>query len=95
MSMHCHALSFIVIHGHPLSSMVIHCHPLSSIVTKVVVFMPEGDRTRMGGTMRLGSRATLLRPGSRAFHLYGGEGVDALEVRNTETAESAVARRIQ
>lgn len=63
--------------------MVIHCHSLyTATVNKVVVFMPEGDRTRMGGTMRLGSRATLLRPGSRAFHLYGGEGVDALEVRN-------------
>lgn len=51
--------------------------------------MPEGDRTRMGGTMRLGSRATLLRPGSRAFDLYGGKGADALEVRNG-LAESAV-----
>lgn len=43
--------------------------------------MPEGDRERMGGTMRLGSRATVLRPGSRAFELYGGKGIDELEVR--------------
>lgn len=26
-----------------------------------VVFMPEGSRTHMGGTMRLGSRRTLLQ----------------------------------
>lgn len=43
--------------------------------------MPEGDRTRMGGTMRLGSRVTVLRPGSRAFELYGGIGSEELEVR--------------
>ena len=30
----------------------------------VVIFMPEGDKTKMGGTMRLGSRATVLREGS-------------------------------
>eukprot|EP00903_Cladosiphon_okamuranus_P006608 g6455.t1 len=47
---------------------------------EVVVFMPEGDRTRMGGTMRLGSRVTVLRPGSQAFQLYGGEGTEELEV---------------
>ncbi|CAM9806681.1 unnamed protein product, partial [Ectocarpus sp. 8 AP-2014] len=47
---------------------------------EVVVFMPEGDRTRMGGTMRLGSRVTVLRPGSRAFELYGGKGTEELEV---------------
>lgn len=47
---------------------------------QVVVFMPEGDRTRMGGTMRLGSRVTVLRPGSQAFLLYGGEGTEELEV---------------
>lgn len=42
--------------------------------------MPEGDKTRMGGTMRLGSRVTVLRPGSRAFALYGGAGAEGLEV---------------
>lgn len=47
---------------------------------QVVVFMPEGDRTRMGGTMRLGSRVTVLRPGSQAFQLYGGEGTEELDV---------------
>ncbi|CAM9744433.1 unnamed protein product, partial [Choristocarpus tenellus] len=47
---------------------------------EVVVFMPEGDRQRMGGTMRLGSRTTLLQPGSMAHRLYGGEGEEELEV---------------
>lgn len=43
--------------------------------------MPEGDRTKMGGTMRLGARTTLLAPGGVAHALYaeaasegGGEG---------------------
>lgn len=29
--------------------------------TPIVVFMPEGSKTHMGGTMRLGSRKTLLQ----------------------------------
>ena len=50
--------------------------------------MPEGDRTRMGGTMRLGSRVTVLRPGSQAFKLYGGEGTEELEVRQSHSTVS-------
>lgn len=39
----------------------------------VVVFMPEASSTVMGGTRRLGSRATILRdPQSLANKLYGG-----------------------
>lgn len=37
----------------------------------IVVFMPEGDRERMGGTMRLGSRETCLKQGSLVHRLYG------------------------
>jgi len=38
-----------------------------------VVFMPEGSRTHMGGTMRLGSRQTNLQTKECAAHrLYGG-----------------------
>jgi CTP synthase (UTP-ammonia lyase) len=33
---------------------------------RVVVFMPEGCTDRMGGTMRLGSRTTVLTPGTLA-----------------------------
>lgn len=47
-------------------------------VDDVVVFMPEGDRTKMGGTMRLGARTTLVAPGGVAHALYreaeGSEG---------------------
>lgn len=32
--------------------------------------MPEGDKTKMGGTMRLGSRNTVLTEGSVASKLY-------------------------
>ncbi|OIW12985.1 hypothetical protein TanjilG_15434 [Lupinus angustifolius] len=38
----------------------------------VVIFMPEGSRTHMGSTMRLGSRRTFLQaPDSITFKLYG------------------------
>lgn len=40
----------------------------------VVIFMPEGDRTKMGGTMRLGLRPTIFQEGSewsRLRQLYG------------------------
>jgi CTP synthase len=46
----------------------------------VIVFMPEIDKTTMGGTMRLGRRATHFQPGSewsKLRALYGGgEHVD-------------------
>ena len=39
-----------------------------------VIFMPEGSRTHMGGTMRLGSRQTNLQTEDcDAFRLYGGK----------------------
>ncbi len=39
-----------------------------------VIFMPEGSRTHMGGTMRLGSRQTNLQTEDcAAFRLYDGE----------------------
>jgi len=42
----------------------------------VVVFMPEGSTTVMGGTMRLGSRATIIKdPKSLTQKLYGGKPV--------------------
>ncbi|KAL3937135.1 MAG: hypothetical protein SGBAC_007690 [Bacillariaceae sp.] len=41
----------------------------------VVIFMPEGDRERMGGTMRLGARETILQGGSLARKLYGHERI--------------------
>jgi CTP synthase len=44
--------------------------PDLSDVDRAVVFMPEGDRTVMGGTMRLGSRKTLLSPNTQAAELY-------------------------
>jgi CTP synthase len=40
----------------------------------VIVYMPEIDKTRMGGTMRLGKRRTVFQPGaecSRLRKLYG------------------------
>jgi CTP synthase len=42
----------------------------------VVVFLPESSTTVMGGTMRLGSRATILRDStSLARKIYGGQTV--------------------
>jgi CTP synthase (UTP-ammonia lyase) len=40
----------------------------------VVMFMPEGSTTEMGGTMRLGARKTIFQDkGSLACQLYGGQ----------------------
>jgi CTP synthase len=42
----------------------------------VVVFMPEIDRNKLGGTMRLGLRRTVFQPGtawSKLRRLYGGK----------------------
>jgi CTP synthase len=44
--------------------------------SQVVVFMPEGSTTHMGGTMRLGSRLTDLRDGSLVRRLYGSASVE-------------------
>jgi len=42
----------------------------------VVMFLPEASTTVMGGTMRLGSRATIIRdPQSLSCRLYGGKPV--------------------
>jgi CTP synthase len=42
----------------------------------VIVFMPEASTTQMGGTMRLGSRVTILKDNeSLSFKLYGGNPV--------------------
>lgn len=39
----------------------------------VVIFMPEGSKTHMGGTMRLGARRTVMqRNDCQACKLYGG-----------------------
>ena len=48
---------------------------LSEDFDDAIIFMPEGDRERMGGTMRLGSRETILREGSIARKYYGSEKV--------------------
>ena len=54
-------------------------HPL-------VVFMPEVSRTHMGGTMRLGSRRTVLsRPACKTAQLYGG--VTAIDERHRHRYE--------
>jgi len=43
---------------------------------KVVVFMPEINRVTMGGTMRLGNRATQLQTKDcLAYRLYGNESI--------------------
>ncbi len=48
---------------------------LEEDVNDAIIFMPEGDRERMGGTMRLGLRETILREGSSARTVYGSEKV--------------------
>ncbi len=48
---------------------------LKADIEDAIIFMPEGDRERMGGTMRLGLRETILRKGSIARKYYGAERV--------------------
>ncbi|KAF9784185.1 CTP synthase ura7 [Fusarium sp. DS 682] len=55
---------------------------------KVVIFMPEGSKEKMGGTMRLGSRTTHFKPGtewSKLRALYGG--ADVVEERHRHRYE--------
>jgi CTP synthase len=44
-----------------------------------VVFMPEGSTTHKGGTMRLGTRPTILQRSdckmAKLYQVRGGEGV--------------------
>lgn len=56
----------------------------------VVIFMPEIDKNNLGGTMRLGSRDTIMhdfRDGSKSicYHLYGGQ--DAVSERHRHRYE--------
>ena len=61
--------------GRPGSHSAEFVDGLEEGVEDVVIFMPEGDRERMGGTMRLGARETILKFGSKTRKLYGSEKV--------------------
>lgn len=50
--------------------------PNSSERDAAVVFMPEGSKDIMGGTMRLGARRTLIATGTLAEAVYGAAFVD-------------------
>jgi len=59
-----------------------------SLKTPVVIFMPEIDKTTMGGNMRLGVRATNFQPGSewsQLRELYGQ--VDSIHERHRHRYE--------
>ncbi|KAH7308455.1 CTP synthase [Stachybotrys elegans] len=66
----------------------------------VVIYMPEIDRAKMGGTMRLGVRPTRFQAGSewsKVRKLYAGsmlgslgEGIDGLQAPGSLPAESAL-----
>jgi CTP synthase len=47
-----------------------------------IVFMPEGDKEVMGGTMRLGARRTILEAGSNAARLYGEDEGGTVDERH-------------
>jgi len=57
-----------------------------------VIFMPEGDRTRLGGTMRLGVRETVLLEGSIARKMYGSEKVMERHRHRYEVNPALVSR---
>lgn len=54
--------------------------------TPCVIFMPEGSKTHMGGTMRLGSRRTFFKvAGCKSAKLYGN--VDYIDERHRHRYE--------
>ncbi len=59
----------------------------------VIVYMPEVDRTKLGGTMRLGKRRCVFQPGtadwSKFRALYGGDAVGEIEERHRHRYEVA------
>ncbi len=59
---------------------------------EAVIFMPEGDKERMGGTMRLGARETILKEGSAARRLYGKEKVMERHRHRYEVNPALVSR---
>ena len=50
-----------------------------------VIFMPEGSKEQMGGTMRLGSRTTILKPNSIIKELYND--IDKIDERHRHRYE--------
>jgi CTP synthase len=60
---------------------------------QAVVFMPEGDKTKMGGTMRLGSRATkIVTKECLAAWLYGSSEVHERHRHRYEVNPDLVSR---
>ncbi|GMI73330.1 CTP synthase 1 [Hibiscus trionum] len=59
-----------------------------------VIFMPEGSKTHMGGTMRLGSRRTYFKvPDSKSVKLYGNRSfIDERHRHRFEVNPDMVAR---
>eukprot|EP00595_Chromulina_sp_UTEXLB2642_P000549 CAMPEP_0196762640 /NCGR_PEP_ID=MMETSP1095-20130614/2444_1 /TAXON_ID=96789 ORGANISM="Chromulina nebulosa, Strain UTEXLB2642" /NCGR_SAMPLE_ID=MMETSP1095 /ASSEMBLY_ACC=CAM_ASM_000446 /LENGTH=660 /DNA_ID=CAMNT_0042114059 /DNA_START=1 /DNA_END=1981 /DNA_ORIENTATION=+ len=62
---------------------------------KAIVFMPEGSRTEMGGTMRLGARDTILKIGSIAHKLYGESEVISERHRHRYEVNPNFIERLQ
>jgi len=59
---------------------------------ETILFMPEGSKEAMGGTMRLGSRRTFLREGSLAHRLYGTREIDERHRHRYEVNPKVVSK---
>ena len=59
---------------------------------ETILFMPEGSKEEMGGTMRLGSRRTFLREGSLAHRLYGTREIDERHRHRYEVNPKVVSK---
>ena len=62
---------------------------------EAVLFMPEGSTEQMGGTMRLGSRSTHLRPSSLGSAIYGGATVVAERHRHRYEVNPGLVPRLE
>ena len=54
----------------------------------VVIFMPEGSRTHLGGTMRLGLRPTLFQSGTEKWSVV--RKLIWWRIRNSRTSSSSL-----
>lgn len=65
---------------------------------QVIIFMPEGDKEKLGGTMRLGKKPTTFQSGSewsKLRQLYGGEMIIDERHRHRYEVNPAYIERIE
>ena len=68
-----YARNVLGIRGATSEELVKETNESSSAEQNVIVFMPEGSKSKMGGTMRLGARETIIKADCLANKVYSGQ----------------------